>query len=63
MPHLRAETSEDAIPYILHTVLYTSPKVLIRRIYLTIILVGDHFLCSSHPTVGFRGNMLGEIRC
>ena len=34
--------------HILHTVLYTSPKELTRRIFLTIkrFLVGDHFLYS-----------------
>ena len=37
--------------YILHTILFTFPKVLTRRIYFTIksFLVGDHFLYSSDP--------------
>ena len=43
---------------ILHTVLYTFPKVLTRRICLTIKAsqVGDHFLYSHGLNVCFRGD-------
>ena len=39
--------------YILHTVLYTSPKVLTRRIYLRIksFFFGDHSLYSHNLNV------------
>ena len=39
----------DISIHILHTVLFTIPKVLTRRIYLTVksfFLIGDHFLYS-----------------
>ena len=43
--------------HILHTVLYTFPYILTRRIfqYLIASLVGDHFLYSHHLKVWFRG--------
>ena len=45
--------------HILHTVLYTFPKVLTRRIYLTNkSLVGDHFLYSHDLNVWFRGDIV-----
>ena len=48
--------------YILHTVLYTFPKVLTRWIYFFIILraylVGDHFLYSCDPNRWFRGDIV-----
>ena len=48
--------------HILHTVLYTSPKELTRRIFLTIkrFLVGDHFLYSHDLHVWFRGDVIGR---
>ena len=44
--------------YILHTVLFTSPKVLTRRICLTIksFFFGDHSLYSHNLNVWFRGD-------
>ena len=48
--------------HILHTVLYTFPKVLTRRICLTIKAsqVGDHFLYSHDLNVCFRGDSDGR---
>ena len=44
--------------HILHTVLFTSPKELTRRICLTIksFFFGDHFLYSHNLNVWFRGD-------
>ena len=47
--------------HIPHTVLYTFPLVLTRRICLTIrssSLVGDHFLYSCHLDVWLRGEIV-----
>ena len=48
--------------YILHTIPYTFPLVLKRRIRLTIkgCWVGDHFLYSHDPTEWFSSIMVGR---
>ena len=48
--------------HILHFVLYTLPKLLTRRIFLTIksFLVGDHFLYSHDLHVWCRGDVIGR---
>ena len=48
--------------HILHSVLYTFPKIQIRRTYLTIkiFLVGDHFLYSCDLYMWLRGNTVGR---
>ena len=50
--------------HILHTVLFTSPKVLTRRICLTIksFFFGDHSLYSHNLNVWFRGDFNLIIR-
>ena len=50
--------------HILHTVLYTSPKVLTRRICLRIksFFFGDHSLYSHNLNVWFRGDIVRRNR-
>ena len=50
--------------HILHTVLYTSPKMLTRRICLRIksFLFGDHSLYTCNLNVWFRGDIVRRNR-
>ena len=49
--------------HILHTVLYTFPKEVTRRVCLTIknFFSGDHFPYSHDLNVRFKGGIVGRI--